>query len=134
LKDYLINFSRSFIYTTGLSPHAVATIKQAYIFLENNKAIVEKLRENIIFFNKQKELLGLSSIFVGSESAIQSAIITGNVTVKNIAHQLQINNFDVRPILSPTVAEGQERLRICLHSYNSENEILELLQVLRMLV
>lgn len=130
LKDYLINFSRSFIYTTGLSPHAVATIQQAYIFLENNKLIVEKLQEKITFFNIQKELLGLSSIFVDSKSAIQSAIISGNTTVKNIANQLQINHFDVRPILSPTVTEGQERLRICLHSYNSENEILELLQVL----
>jgi len=34
--------------------------------------------------------------------------------------------FDVRAILSPTVKEGEERLRICIHSYNTEKEIKEL--------
>jgi len=32
--------------------------------------------------------------------------------------------------LSPTVPEGQERLRFCLHSYNSKEEISEVLQLL----
>ncbi|HZJ21322.1 MAG TPA: 8-amino-7-oxononanoate synthase, partial [Pricia sp.] len=36
----------------------------------------------------------------------------------------------VRPILSPTVPEGQERLRICLHTFNTEKEITEVLQLL----
>jgi 8-amino-7-oxononanoate synthase len=50
--------------------------------------------------------------------------------VKAIASQLQEKGFDVKPILSPTVPEGQERLRICLHSYNTEKEISEVLQLL----
>ncbi|MEO6903452.1 MAG: 8-amino-7-oxononanoate synthase, partial [Bacteroidia bacterium] len=33
------------------------------------------------------------------------------------------NNFDVRPILSPTVPKGMERLRICIHAYNTTTEI-----------
>jgi 8-amino-7-oxononanoate synthase len=37
---------------------------------------------------------------------------------KAIATQLQENGFDVKPFF-PTVPEGQERLRFCLHSYNS---------------
>ncbi|MDO8317120.1 MAG: 8-amino-7-oxononanoate synthase, partial [Flavobacterium sp.] len=59
-----------------------------------------------------------------SKSAIQSAIIPGNEKVKTIANQLQEKGFDVKAILSPTVPEGQERLRFCLHSYNSPEEIL----------
>lgn len=58
-----------------------------------------------------------------SKSAIQSAIIPGNEKVKTIATQLQEKGFDVKEILSPTVPEGQERLRICLHCYNTEKEI-----------
>ena len=130
LKNYLVNFSRSFIYTTGLSPHSVATILVAYQHLEKEKNTLLQLRENINFFNQEKQMMGLRPLFVRSKSAIQCAIIPGNEKVKNIASQLQENGFDVKAILSPTVPEGQERLRICLHSYNSKEEISSLLRLL----
>ena len=130
LKKYLVNFARSFIYTTGLPPHSVATILTAYLNLETATEKIRNLRENIIHFNQEKNLLGLKPMFVRSKSAIQSAIIPGNEKVKMIAKQIQEKGFDVKPILSPTVPEGQERLRICLHSYNSKKEISEVLQLL----
>jgi 8-amino-7-oxononanoate synthase len=130
LKDYLVNFARSFIYTTGLSPHSVATILVAYQHLKTENKIIEQLRENIVHFNQEKNLLGLKPMFVRSKSAIQSAIIPGNQNVKSIANQLQEKGFDVKAILSPTVPEGQERLRFCLHSYNSRQEISEVLALL----
>ena len=40
LKDYLINFARSFIYTTGLSPHSVATILVGHQHLETEKKTI----------------------------------------------------------------------------------------------
>jgi 8-amino-7-oxononanoate synthase len=134
LQQYLVNYARSFIYTTGLPPHAVATIYQAYQLLSHSPAEVEKLRENILFFNQEKLQLGLKPLFVYSKSAIQSAIIPGNKKVKSIAQQLQNNGFDVRAILSPTVPEGQERLRFCLHAYNTPCEIKAVLQQLSQLV
>jgi 8-amino-7-oxononanoate synthase len=130
LSSYLVNFARSFIYTTGLSPHAVATILMAYNYLDNEKQSNTVLRENIIHFNQEKNMLGLKQLFVRSKSAIQSAIIPGNENVKSIAKQLQEKGFDVKAILSPTVPEGQERLRFCLHSYNSKEEISEVLTLL----
>lgn len=130
LKEYLVNFARSFIYTTGLSPHSVATILVAYQYLGIEKVTIERLRQNIIFFNQQKNLLGLKPMFVRSKSAIQSAIVPGNENVKHLAQQLQDKGFDVKPILSPTVPEGQERLRFCIHSYNSEEEINQVLELL----
>jgi 8-amino-7-oxononanoate synthase len=130
LKDYLVNFARSFIYTTGLSPHSVATILVGYQHLESEKQTIEKLRENIIHFNQEKNLLGLKPMFVRSKSAIQSAIIPGNQNVKSIANQIQEKGFDVKAILSPTVPEGQERLRFCLHSFNTKEEISEVLRLL----
>ena len=130
LKSYLVNFARSFVYTTGLSPHSVATILQSYKHLTKGKEALQKLKSNIIFFNQEKMRLGLKPLFVYSKSAIQCAIIPGNERVKNSATQLQQKGFDVRPILSPTVPEGQERLRFCLHSYNSESEITNVLELL----
>lgn len=130
LKSYLVNFARSFIYTTGLSPHSIATILIGYQHLKTEKETLKKLKANIILFNQEKMRLGLKPMFVYSKSAIQCAIIPGNNKVKNIAAQLQQKGFDVRPILSPTVPEGQERLRFCLHSFNLENEIFNVLELL----
>jgi 8-amino-7-oxononanoate synthase len=130
LKNYLVNFARSFIYTTALSPHAVATILIGYQQLQKEQETLQKLRSNIVFFNQQKQLLGMKPLFVYSKSAIQCAIIPGNEKVKNIARQLQNYGFDVKPILSPTVPKEQERLRFCLHSYNSEEQISKLLSLL----
>lgn len=134
LKDYLINFSRSFIYTTGLSPHSVATILVAYQHLEKDRNKIETLRGNIVFFNQIKNMLCLKPIFVRSKSAIQCAIIPGNDKVKNVAKQIQDKGFDVKAILSPTVPEGQERLRFCLHSHNSKEEIEAVLTLLSKVV
>lgn len=133
LKEYLVNFARSFIYTTGLSPHSVATILVAYQKL-NAAEELQKLKENINFFNQQKQLLGIKPLFVYSKSSIHSAIIPGNEKVKHIATQLQEKGFEVKAILSPTVPEGQERLRFCLHSYNTEKEMQDVLTELSKLV
>ena len=130
LKSYLINFARSFIYTTGLSPHSVATILTGYKTLSEQPKSIIDLKSNIVFFNQEKMRLGLKPMFVYSKSAIQCAIVQGNDNVKRIAHQLQEKGFDVKPILSPTVPEGQERLRFCLHSFNSSQEITKVLELL----
>ncbi len=133
LIEYLVNFARSFIYTTGLSPHSVATILVAYQNL-NQSVELYKLKENITFFNQQKQLLGIKPLFVYSKSAIHSAILPGNDKVKKIASQLQEKGFEVKAILSPTVPEGQERLRFCLHSYTTESEMKNVLDELSALI
>ena len=63
-------------------------------------------------------------------SSIKSIVISGNQNVKKAALYLQENGFNVKPILSPTVPVGQERLRFCLHSYNSKEEIKDVLNLL----
>jgi 8-amino-7-oxononanoate synthase len=127
LKNYLVNFARSFIYTTGLSPHAVATIFVAYQHLSKSQQERVKLFQNIAYF---KSCLPSSNSHLPSNSSIHSVIIPGNERVKTIAQHLQQNGFDVKPILSPTVPDGQERLRFCLHSFNTEEEIKTVLSLL----
>lgn len=122
VTQYLINFARSFIYTTALPPHALAAISVAYGELEN-ESHRQQLRAIIAHFNQEKMRLGLKPIFVYGKSAIQSAILPGNSRVKEIAAKLQAEGFAVKAILSPTVPEGLERLRFCLHAYNTPDEI-----------
>lgn len=133
LTDYLLNFARSFVYSTGLPPHTIATIFSAYTFLGISGGLEQQkaLKENIVYFNSKLEKLGLQSIFISSESAIQSCVISGNDQVKSIAKRLSDDGFDVKAILSPTVPKGKERLRFCLHSFNTKEEIGFVLQLLK---
>ncbi|AXP80389.1 8-amino-7-oxononanoate synthase [Mariniflexile rhizosphaerae] len=136
LKQYLVNFARSFIYTTALSPHSLATVHAAYnelVISNNNKEshpAIKKLHSNISFFKAELVKNNLNHIFIESDSAIHCCIISGNETVKSIAKNIQEHSFDVKPILSPTVPQGQERLRFCLHAFNSKEEITEVLKLL----
>ncbi|MDA9554598.1 8-amino-7-oxononanoate synthase [Pelobium sp.] len=120
LRTYLINFARSFIYTTALPFHSLAVVKKAYQLLKSTSAI-SQLNYNINLF---KSLISsIKEHFIESDSAIQCLIIPGNEKCKQASKQLQQKGFDVRAILSPTVPEGTERLRICLHAKHTKNEI-----------
>ena len=142
LKEYLVNFDRSFIYTTALPPHSVATILASYQYLKNKPELAEinpehvegseikKLKQNIEFFKAEVVANKLQSFFTESNSAIQSCIIPGNEKVKNTASKLEAEGYNVKPILSPTVPKGKERLRFCLHSFNSKEEISGVLKIL----
>ncbi|MBK5192221.1 MAG: pyridoxal phosphate-dependent aminotransferase family protein [Flavobacteriaceae bacterium] len=142
LKEYLVNFARSFIYTTALPPHNVATILASYQYLKNKPELAEvnpehvegseikKLKQNIEFFKAEIVANKLQSFFTESNSAIQSCILPGNEMVKNTASKLEAEGYNVKPILSPTVPKGKERLRFCLHSFNSREEISGVLKVL----
>lgn len=125
LMTYLINFSRPFIYTTAMSPHAAATILAAYSALSSEKT--SQIQHKINFFRAEIKKHNLENRFILSHSAIQSCEISGNEAVKQVALKLQAKGFDVKPILSPTVPKGKERLRFCLHTYNSDAEIAEIL-------
>jgi 8-amino-7-oxononanoate synthase len=121
LREYLINFSRSFIYTTAASFHQIASIKMAYKLLALSGNEVQKLQNNIHLLKRMSAHPGCN--LLPSDSAIQCLIAGSNEKAKQMAGQLQEAGMDVRPILSPTVPKGTERLRICLHSFNTGNEI-----------
>lgn len=135
LKDYLVNFARSFIYTTALPPHAIATLIAAYQYLDTSGPVArEQLHSRIALFRSEIVSNQLQSYFLESKSAIQSCIIPGNDAVKEISDRLKQRGYEVKSILSPTVKRGRERLRFCLHSFNSEAEIRDVLRVLAIFI
>jgi 8-amino-7-oxononanoate synthase len=119
LREYLINFARPFIYTTAPTPHSVASIDCSFEFLKENISLQNQLEQNINLFLNNKRV----NESTPSKSAIQTVLIPGNENVKQAAQHLQHAGFDIRPIVSPTVPKGLERLRICIHSYNSQEEM-----------
>ncbi|EAS20549.1 8-amino-7-oxononanoate synthase [Flavobacteria bacterium BBFL7] len=130
LVQYLINFCRTFIYTTALAPHSLVAINSGYQHLESQHAHIAQLQKLIQQFNKLVVQNGLRLRFRESDTAIQVCIIPGNKNVRKVAGQLQHKGYDVRAILSPTVPEGQERLRLCLHSYNTMDDCERVLQII----
>lgn len=49
---------------------------------------------------------------------------------RQLAAKCEASGFMVRPIVSPTVPKGKERLRICIHAGNTKKEIDTLLNVI----
>lgn len=126
LRDYLINFARSFIYTTALPHHSIAAINHAYNMLAETKEI-SKLHENIAYFiSKEKQFKNL----IKSNSAIQCLLVGDNNLADELESILANNNIYAKAIKSPTVKEGTERIRICLHAFNTKEEIDLLIKVL----
>ena len=135
LIDYLVNFARPFIYTTALPIHSVVSVKCAFDHLKKKPELAVHLSEKINHFksNLPNKILDSGS-YIESYSPIQVIKIAGNAEVKKVATGLQSKKLDIRPILSPTVKEGEERLRICLHQYNTKEELELLCQSLNELV
>lgn len=129
LIDYLIHFSRPSSYTTAIPPNSLMLIKATYKELQLTHAI-KNLHKNIKFFKEQLLSQQLNQYFIESNSAIQSCLITNDAQAKSIVLHLNRNGFDAEPIFYPTAPKGGERIRFCIHAYNSEEEIMEVLSLL----
>jgi len=122
LRCYLINFSRPFIYTTALPILSLISIKKAYDILSSCD---NKILKTSILIDLYKQLIDglIPTSKIESSTPIQCLILGENERVREASKSIQNEGFDVRPILSPTVPKGLERLRICLHAFNSEEEV-----------
>ena len=129
LKKYLINFARSFIYTTALPPREVLRISAALKQLKHSERR-DRLSLNIDAFLSEIENLNLTSYFIPSRSPIQSFLLPDSSDPQEIRKVFQEHKMGAKIIFSPTVPKGQERIRICIHSFNTSSEIQRILQLL----
>ncbi|MGB0933505.1 MAG: aminotransferase class I/II-fold pyridoxal phosphate-dependent enzyme [Lishizhenia sp.] len=120
LIDSLINFARSFIYTTALPESAYIRIKDV-VSNVNFIPLQNQLYENIVLFN-EKSKLNISPIQIWEPKHLED--------LKKKELSITQENIGIKAIYAPTVKESQERLRICIHAFNSKEEILSLKQLL----
>lgn len=121
LKEYQVNFSRSMIFSTAPPLHHFASISAMYRHLANCVEERNQLQEIVSYFLKKRK--GHESEWLLSETHIQSLIIPGNATVIAGANKLKEAGINALPIRKPSVPEGKERIRFCLHAYNNKEEI-----------
>ena len=124
LREYLINFSRSFIYSTAPSFSVVKELKSqlAQIYTEDNSAVFELKKYFLDNIHRNYSVLS------GEYGAIVSLITREKSKI--LEEELRTNNLFVKAIMSPTVQKGEERLRICFHDYNTKDQVNQLLEIL----
>lgn len=119
LKEYLVNYSRSFIYTTALPPEAYASIiervestsiRKRQVMLHNNIAYLRDNVQNCDFISEEN-------------SPIQVLVFDNKEKLFNLIDKLSKAGIYTKPILPPTVPLNSFRIRLCIHSYNSIEEI-----------
>lgn len=121
LREYLINYCPSFIYSTAMAPPMTVCVQTAYHLLpemEKERTCVFALHQKL-----KRELNGNSRFKFQGSGPVNCLIIPGNENAREASSFLAAKGFDVKPILSPTVPVGQERIRICLHAFNTAEEV-----------
>lgn len=127
LKTYLINFARPFIYSTALPPTLILSIltryKRLLTFPEEQHKLQQKsalLSANLKAIYPDRNLMEMAEMKV---SPIQIITVPGNENCLRWSKSLFEKGYSVYPIRSPTVPAGTERLRICVHLFNTQTEI-----------
>ncbi|CAG8617290.1 9985_t:CDS:2 [Dentiscutata erythropus] len=94
--------------------------------------IGDQLRQNLMkLINIFRSNIKIShDNLLPSTSAIQGIIVPGNANAVKLSRILQKAGYNVKPIRSPTVPVGKERVRICIHGDNTKEEILGLISVI----
>lgn len=131
LKSFLINFSRPFIFSTSMSLHNISQIKAALALLIEEGDFHRKiLFDRIDLFLTLRLKSHLADRYSANCSPIQTFSCKDNQEALQLSDFLYNAGFDIRPIRFPSVPRGKERLRICIHSFNSGFEIENLFEAI----
>ncbi|WP_366935609.1 8-amino-7-oxononanoate synthase [uncultured Microbulbifer sp.] len=128
LIDYLTQFARTYIYTTGMPPAVAAGCLKA-LELMQREPLRETLAARIAYFRARAAALALP--LENSTSAIQPLVLGCENTVLAVAEILRERGYLVGAIRPPTVPTGTARLRITLSAVHTESQIDGLLAALR---
>lgn len=152
-RDYLINYARSLIYTTALGFPFLASIRTAYELLSSGEtelvnhlhvystkyALTEnQLQERLqqLIRHLHRRLSGLRvdpsvTLFEVDHFPTSPIFSIRTSQPRLLAAQCRMHGYIARAIMSPTVPEGKERVRVCLHAGNTEEEIDGLVELIQ---
>jgi len=125
LIETLVQFSRTYIYTTALPPANAAASRMALEVIQQEPWRRDNLNKIIRYFSVAAEKLKLPIML--SVTAIQPILLGDNSRVMRVAERLYEKGFWLGAIRPPTVPEGEGRLRISLNAEHSEQQVDDLL-------
>ncbi len=128
LIDHLIQFSRSYIYTTAQPPAIAAATLKALEIVQKEPELRTQLYANIAYFRHEALNVGLP--LSDSATPIQPLILGDEARTLGWALQLRQKGIQVGAIRPPTVPKGESRLRVTLSARHRHDDIDQLLAAL----
>ena len=132
IKKYLINSSRSFIFSTALPPLNTAWTLYAMKRIAKMQAQRQWLKQISDYFRQGLEMIvGEKNI---STTQIIPWIVGDSQRVVDLSKKMREKGFIALPIRKPTVPAGTERIRFSLSSAIKKNEIDSLLSAIKEII
>ena len=123
IYQYLINYCRSFIYTTAMAPRVIAQnlVAVEYIQSPQAKKLLTKLKNNIKKVRTYLRDIGLQTI--ESNSAIIPIIIGSTQKTLKAEQILMGHKIFAVAIRPPTVPESMARLRLTVSALHTQRDL-----------
>ena len=118
--DYLVNTSRSFIFSTALSPADIGAALAALQVLESDASVLQRLHENVNYMADQLLSIGVDAT---NETPIFPILIGRNedtLAVSDYLYEAGIIGTAIRP---PTVPIGESRIRLTVTAAHNKEQI-----------
>lgn len=118
--DYLVNTSRSFIFSTALSPADIGAALAALYVLETDASVLGRLQENVNYMADQLNSMGIDAT---NETPIFPILIGRNedtLAVSDYLYEAGIIGTAIRP---PTVPIGESRIRLTVTAAHNKEQI-----------
>ncbi len=123
IKEYLINFSRPFIYTTAMPLNDVLTIQQIIKYHHNNSSSINNLNKVIEYYLDKVQQIDFPYSITKNKTPIQYITLIDNEKTLDYEQKLKDAGLLVKAIRPPTVPEGNSGLRFSLHAFNTPQQI-----------
>jgi len=120
LIEYLVNYSRSFIFSTALSPADIGAALEALTIVKNEPLVVKQLNENTAYMANKLQSMGIEC---DDETPIFPIIVGDNERALSLAHELEARGIIITAIRPPTVPVGESRLRMTVTAAHSQEQL-----------
>jgi 8-amino-7-oxononanoate synthase len=118
--DYLVNFSRHYIYSTAISPAIAWATKKSIELLQTETWRRDKIKSLSELFTS---LVDPTIKVTPSDSSIHAIILGDENQTLLCAERLKKKGIWLNAIRPPTVPLHTSRLRVTICSYHNENDI-----------